>query len=356
MDSFELFKNYKIKIGEPNFLIGLCGNGISTDIQKWIYSHDPRNVYYLNYVNADDLDESYVIFDIVNCFYKSINGVGLSRDAYKKDSDLEELFNQLLRVCKEKVHEDLELLVIIDEFYRIKHFSSTFYSVLLKIFSISRILPKIKITSILVSDEYFNPTSKSLGFGLSQFCYHYCNYDFIRPYHLKDLIAPTKVLNGKLTEEILKKINKYCGGNPSLILSLSEILSEDLQADMKLLMGSNNLIWRLDEIWKNLTPEVQVVLLKFRKFKTQEIDQFILKFLINVGILNIDGKTFRMKLLEEYVEKFHPDSVGKNYSLISLGGIDINLNNLQPQLAKILVLLFENKGNLISKDDIAKVI
>lgn len=51
MIKLDSLKNFKLVEGEPNFLIGIAGNGISTLIQREIFIEDPKDVYYLNYIN-----------------------------------------------------------------------------------------------------------------------------------------------------------------------------------------------------------------------------------------------------------------------------------------------------------------
>lgn len=357
MKNMNSLKNFKFKVGEPNFLFGIAGNGISTSIQKEMYTLELEDVHYLNYINLPNTDESYVLLEIVNTIVSSRTGLKLTEELIEGFHTPFNVFRAAIEAIKNaEKDENQEILIIFDEFHRIKDYSNAFFFTLDKILSITKIIPELNVTSILISDEYINPQEQPLQEGLGKLLYHHPSLSVIKALDIEQIKEKKFKVLKEADEKLVKRVFDLGGFNPSTLISIADILIND-ETDEKSLLDNYDLEWKFQEIWDSIGKPNQEILKKIVSNKIFVFENsFQKKYLTESGILNTDTLKINSRLLKDFVTRQLEEEMENKPEYLKLLNTLIYLPDLSPQLEKILLLLHENKGSVVSRDEIAKTI
>ncbi len=362
MVELKSLQKYQIKPGNPNFLIGVAGNGISTTLQQEVYSLKPQRVYYLNYFNFPDPSEQAILLEFINCILNAFSLPPLRREDVASFHNPFEIFTLGAELIKSAKVEPWNILIIFDEFQRLYNFSNAFFFTLDKILTIGQIAPAVNLTSVLIADEFINPRKLEPTEGLGKLFYHHFNFEVISVPSLVEIQVSGlgKVIAGFDANE-QKQIYALAGGVPSLLISVAHVF-KDYQNDLDRYLQDYQVEWKIHEIWESLGQENRELLLRVDSGQQRQIvDDLQRKFLESSGILkpgkssNIQG-AFGAELLKEYVGRQKSLAQASDPSFFELSEYSIYLPDLTPQQETVLKFLGERVGGLVSREEIGQAI
>ncbi|MFW5702518.1 MAG: winged helix-turn-helix domain-containing protein [Candidatus Dojkabacteria bacterium] len=355
MQKLNSLEQFKLKAGQVNFLLGIAGNGLSTSLQHEVFGKNPEGISYLNYVSLNDLSETSVLVSIANAIMRACGCVEDKLDP----SDYSEIFGvfaDFIALVQENKSKATPAMLIFDEFQKIKEFSNSFFFTLDKIFSINQIVPEFELTTVMISDSYLNPRSENPSEGIGKLFSHYPNFFVIPNYSQKQL---SKTGFGKrlklMSPRMRAKIYKLTAGIPSLVGVL--IGEEKLPENPKLLLDDYEIEWKLHEIWESVGKDNQQILIDIlikKQFTPRNQLQF--NYLTSSGLVARDKNEIVPKLFRTYVSKQINLDILDERRFIMINDEPLYLERLTPQEEKIALLLYDNAGKIVSREEIAKVL
>lgn len=360
MNKLNSLEQFNIKEGEMNFLIGIAGNGLSTKIQKEIYSESHEDLYYLNYINFPSISESAVLFEFADKIVRSISGIIMSMGDIVESDIPFNIFQHVANIVKENSEKEVNMTIVLDEFYRMLDFSNSFYYTLAKLLSLGKVFSNIKITSIFISDKYINPADELYNESLNQMFLVNNNFDIVPALTYEELINNNvNPFKDKFDKETHKRIYALSGGNPSIAISIVKLLETKPSIKNEELLTSHGIEWTLEEIWKTLGKSNQLLFTKIVNNEVIKVDSSLQKkYLSKTGLIDLPTNQSRIRLLQLYVKQKQASNIDtdENEGYLTVGTQTIFLPDLPPQIEKILMLLYTNKNQLVTRDQIAEVI
>lgn len=355
MHTLNSLKNYSIKTGEPNFFFGLAGNGISSSIQKEVYSNKSKEIHYLNFINLHNIDESHILLEFVNRILESTIGKKILEEDINAFHTPFKIFKAGIDEIQNNKIINPEAFIIFDEFHRLKEYSSSFFFTLDKILSISQIIPEIKVTSILIADEYVNPQEHKPSEGIGKLYIHFPNFNIIPAFTIDEI----DFFNNQktLSKNQLTQIYNLSGGNPSLFDCLTDIYAEQNTISKKQLFENYEVEWKLYEIWESIgESNRELIEMKIQGKRVNPENKLQERFLIKTNLLNRKLNKVNIGLFQKFVEKIMQEDLYKGSEYLMIHDKVIYLPDITPHQEQILLLLHTNKNKIVSREQIGREI
>lgn len=354
MHRLNSLKKFNLKKGEANFLIGISGNGLSTMIQTEIYTKAPKDIYYLNYISFPDPTERNIAIEFISKIIFSLTGEKYTEKDFPNVFSLFDIFTKTIEIINNSKPKQKHVVIIFDEFQKLQNYTNSFFFLLDKIATLTRIIDELELTMIFISDIYLNPRGEMPAEGMAKLLIHHPNF-FVIPTPSFDQIIGSNFRERflQLDASHQKKVYELSGGIPTLFVSVVDLISHNEQSTN--LLENYEIEWKVNEIWESLGSENQDILKSYLIGRPQPATSELQKqFLEKTGVLDIENHTIHSKLLEQYTSKQINLEALRTSDFLVLNENQINLADLAPQLEEILKLLYENQGKLVRRDDIAK--
>lgn len=348
-------QNFNLKIGEPNFLIGVAGNGMSTRLHSELFNKPTHNTHYFSYINFTDNSENAILLELMNAIIISALGNKITDESITTPHIPFSIFKTGVELLQKHKINPVKMMIIFDEFQHCTNFSNAFFFTLDKILSIKQFIPNIQLTSIIISDRYIDYQTEAPSEGLGKLFFHYMNLHIIPGKTLNEYIeAKITPIPKNFSKKTLEKIYKMGGSVPSLFFSLVKNYADCNGCDM---LDNYDVEWKIQDIWDSLGKDNQEILKNIARKKDFRFKNKIQQqYLEETGLVDTNQTKFKSELLEEFTKKqIHIEIMNRNDHL-SIGNIVINMTDLSPQLEKILYLLHNKKGTLVTRDEIAESI
>ncbi len=355
-----VLKNYPLKIGQANFLIGLAGNGFSSALQNELYSGEVENIFYTNFININDNSEKGIVLELINNLLQAIGIPKLADAEVDHFHSAFEVFTFGIERLKRANVSNKKIWLVFDEFHQTKSYSNSFFFTLDKLVSIPMIIPGLSLTTIFVLDEYTSPAAGTTSQGLRKLFYHYPNFHVIRALKTSELNDAVISLLDQIEDvpkEIISKIMLWSSGNPALANAIAKMLIDKPDSNIDELLNSYELEWKLHESWESLGEVNQEIIRKIHfnhDFVLQ--DRLQTDFLRLTGLVDIQRKVIPSPLFAVYTAKQLQVSAVSDPDYIIIGQKVIYLPDLPKQIESILKLLHERKDKLVTREEIGQAI
>jgi DNA-binding winged helix-turn-helix (wHTH) protein len=296
----------------------------------------------------------------------------IERALDKKESTYSELLETLRSILIDITDLGLEVIFFLGEFDELSFNTKTFYKNLKSLWG--RLYPRLHyvflMTRIVDNQDYYY-TWDELGEAILQ------NVIYIPlrsgndlDYLLKDFSTSYKV---QISEEYLQIIKELCGGHPySLIVSVRVLRDGSFQTPQEFkasLLSNYELSSISTGIYEKRSQKEQEILHKIvQKEKLTEEDLRMVHFLIELGLIEKDGDSYRLYslLFTQAIERIitlHTTTSKKSKTLTldeHNGAIELNGETLEENFTRqeysILTLFLKNPGKVLTRDDIGSVL
>ncbi|MEI7578816.1 MAG: helix-turn-helix domain-containing protein [bacterium] len=349
-------KKFEIHQNEPNFIIGISGNAITATIQNEYYLIANPAISYFTYSEFEDASERGILTELLQTIFYKYTEKEITQKQFSKARTNLDLFKVFIQLLSKADFKRTEQLVVIDQIELILTFSNVFFFTLSKLFTLNKIIPELKITTVIIADYYLNPAEEKYPRGLESFFYNNTNFNIIPTFSFEAL-QESSYHPFKYSLQINQRIFQLSGGNPALVAAITAFYDKNSTLESTALLTDYNIEWKLNEIWETLTPSIQELLEALILKKHFNIVNLLQKnFLIQTGLLNSSLTKFKMLILEEFIKTkiaFHFQELP---SYLKIQNKYLYLKDLPPQLEKLLVFLEQKSNALVSRDEIATLL
>ncbi len=356
-------------------LMGLPGSGINTVLKDFAFLPEHINYIYIDLKNIGKVSEYNAMKHIARSIVLSLStrlGIKIKEQSVNYENFYSTL-DSLLSILVE-LKNDNDLVIVFDNFQYISKLETYFFESLRRLKELKGASDQILFSFIFSSDSYLHPEELINRLG-DLYEYVYTNVEYVNGFSVEEITDVLQPITKK-NRELSKRILRWSAGNPKLVDSILDWLGKRLEIDPELsqiddyedVISRDLLVMSfLKKIWSSLTDKQKQVLLGESVLEKWEFEY---KYLLGTRlIVNIreGGVETSLGLVDS--SSFSVSNTAKNESLpvppvkkeespkeqfVKPGEIDTDM--LSAQEYKVFDLLKRNKGNIVSKGDISKVI
>lgn len=352
-------------------LMGVPGSGINTVLKDFAFMQDNARYVYIDLKNIGNITEYNAMRHIARSFILSLSTrLGLKvKESVIDYTDYYSILDSLIGVLVE-ANINMELVIVLDNFQYILDLDGYFFESLRRLKEIRLGGEEKSMEMIFSLDCYLHPESVIEKFG-DFYEYIFGAVEFVNGFATEEITDVLQPIT-KRNRELSKRILSWSGGNPKLVDSILDWLGKRLEIDPELSQIDDyeevlvrDLLVRsfLLRIWNSLTENQRKILVEEGSLEKWTFEyKYLLgtKLITGLGEGGIKSNLSLMKLVEVNNPPVkEPVAPARNDKVVLVAPdreMVLNTDKLSSQEFKVYDLLEKNRGKIISKEDISKVI